>query len=185
MSFSPINTCFTHLKLESCSFDIYPAAAISWNKLTSLSMSKIELDERVIKAILSGSPLLETFKLSECKGYCDLNLTSKSVKNLVFSNYVDESYDYYCDVIKINAPYIQSLTIENELLLWKLLLLDVSSVVKAELNYWTDEFYKIKRKKEEKMLQGLITSLSHVKELKIGILSLKVQHPVYVASYYV
>ncbi|GKB53151.1 hypothetical protein Tco_0903904 [Tanacetum coccineum] len=122
----------------------------------------------VIENILSGSPLLETFKLHFCYGYKQIDITSKSVKNLVFSGYIDIEGDIYA--MKINAPNILTLKVEEDLCSTKLLLLNVSSLVKADLDYTNGCLDETRRKHEEmEMLKGLILSLRHVKELKIGI----------------
>nr|GFA50488.1 hypothetical protein [Tanacetum cinerariifolium] len=116
-------------------------------------------------------------------------------------------------VVKINAPHILSLTIEEDLKLGKVVLLNVSSLVEAKLNYYyesdepksedesdepasedesdepasgdesdeptsedeSDEptsddesDFPTSWKKREKILKGLILSLRHVKNLKIG-----------------
>ncbi|GJU60548.1 F-box/LRR-repeat protein 25-like protein [Tanacetum coccineum] len=125
-----MSSCFNHLKLKFCL--LKPSGAISWSKLKNLSISDVELDEESIQNILSGSPLLETLEFNECFGFRRIDITSKSVKNLVFCGYV---HNYGRDIIEINAPYIQSLAIQYILSLWKFSLHDVSSLVKDELDY--------------------------------------------------
>lgn len=160
-----ISSSFTHLRLRDCILN--PTSAISWNKLTSLSISYAKLVEDLIQNILSGSPLLETLKLDHCYGYRRLNITSKSVKNLVLCAYMDPTFENVAGMIEINAPNIMSLSIQNILALRKLVLLNVSSLVKSKLNYrnfpqlFSDE-------ENEELLKGLIPSLGHVKELTIG-----------------
>ncbi|GKA43199.1 F-box/LRR-repeat protein 25-like protein [Tanacetum coccineum] len=166
------NACFMRLQFSSCVFE--PIGAISWNKLRTLCLSLTRLDEDVIKNILSGSPLLETFKLHYCYGYKRIDITSNSVENLVFSGY-DYFFRRYPDVIEINAPNILSIKVEGGLCLRKLVLLDVSSLVKANLDFVNDPFEKLRPKPEEaEMLKELILSLRHVKELNIGISCSKV-----------
>ncbi|KAL7599538.1 hypothetical protein Lser_V15G25890 [Lactuca serriola] len=180
-------SCLTDLTLELRTCMVIPVGAISWKNLRNLCISYGSLDEELIENILSGSPVLETLELDLCYGYRRLNITSQSLKNLVISKYWTylNSYDGstsdadldgyldYCigseahidiDIIEINAPNIQSLRIEQEIDLLKLLLVDVSSLVKANLNYTAP------KKVEEEMLKGFIMKLGHVKELKIGIL---------------
>lgn len=69
--------------------------------------------------------------------YRRLDITSKSVKNLVLSGYVnrEDVFQHMADIFEINAPNILSLTIEDDFYLSKLSLLDVSSLVKAFLDY--------------------------------------------------
>ncbi|GKA41522.1 F-box/LRR-repeat protein 25-like protein [Tanacetum coccineum] len=85
-----INSCFTNLKLACCIF--HPTGAISWNNLTSLSISRGKLNEVVIQNILSGSPRLETFEWVICYGFTRLDINSKSVKKLVL---IDHSLNKY------------------------------------------------------------------------------------------
>ncbi|GJW91668.1 hypothetical protein Tco_0169221 [Tanacetum coccineum] len=125
-----------------------------------------KLNDDSIRNIITGRPLLETFHLQYyCYGFRWIDIASKSVKNLVLGGHCDSQHD----IIEINAPYILSLTMEHGLYLSKLLLLNVSSLVKAKLSYWKHGNYGTKQhEKMEDMLKGFIMSLYHVKELKIG-----------------
>ncbi|XP_076928884.1 F-box/LRR-repeat protein 25-like [Bidens hawaiensis] len=165
-----ICSSFTRLKSSGCA--LIPTGAISWKNLRSLHISYGRyLDEVLIENILSGSPVLETLVLDYCDGYRRLNITSKTVKNLVFCRYLVSSQDYpesedFLDVIEINAPNISSLTIQDHLYsVSKLLLLNVSSLVKARLDYKLLDEYE---EDEEEMFKGFILSLRHVKDIQIG-----------------
>ncbi|GJT90898.1 F-box protein-like protein [Tanacetum coccineum] len=161
-----VNPCLTHLSLRGCILN--PTCSINWRNLKCLCIARAKVDEDLIKNILSGSPVLETLDLRSCYGYKRLDITSKSVKNLVFAAYGN----LYCEhalgswelIIKINAPYILSLTIGGWLMLSNLLLLNVSTLVKAELNYIKDGNFV----EEEEMLKGMILKLRHVNKLKLG-----------------
>lgn len=156
------NFCITHLTLGGCVLN--PSGAISWTTLRSLNIKQGKLDEDLIENILSGSRVLETLKLKNCYGYSRVDVTSKSVKNLVISGFSDYDDDIV-DAIEINAPNILSLTIKGELALRNLLLLDVSSLVEVDLDFTL----KMQSAKEaEHILEGLILCLHHVTELKIG-----------------
>ncbi|KAL8255989.1 hypothetical protein R6Q59_031056 [Mikania micrantha] len=164
----PLDQCFcmnsylTDLNLTYCQFN--PDGAIRWEKLLSLRVSNVSLDEDLMENILSGSPVLETLELNECFGFRRLNITSKSVKKLVFDGYIVDG-----DVIEINAPNILSLAILHHLDLLKILLINVSSLVEADLDYALCGEYEITPKEaEEEMLKRLIINLVHVKEVKIG-----------------
>ena len=170
-----VSSCFIHLKLSHCVFK--HAVVVSWENLRTLHIQDAGLDKDVIENILSGSPLLETLMLSCCYGFGLLDITNKSVKNLVFSGYDDIMYPYS---VEINAPYTLSLTIKGCLVLEKLLLLNVSSVIKAELDYHCESLKMCDDVKEE-MLKGLLLSLGHVKEVKIGDYCLEVQLSFYLA----
>ncbi|KAM0071471.1 putative leucine-rich repeat domain superfamily, F-box-like domain superfamily [Helianthus debilis subsp. tardiflorus] len=164
--------CFTHLKLSGCVFN--PVGDINWSKLNKLWISHANLDEGLIENMLSGSPGLETLVLDNCYGYRRVNITSKSVKKLVFSGYMvpdDDDDDDVEDVVEINAPGVLSLAIHDDLLL-----VDVWSLVEADLDYTKGGHYDTTTPKEaeEQMLKGFILNLRHVKELKIGIFCFKV-----------
>ncbi|KAL4563325.1 hypothetical protein LXL04_027366 [Taraxacum kok-saghyz] len=166
-----IGSCFTHLTLDGGCIFLSPTPAISWKNLRSLCISSLNIDEDVIENIVSGTPVLETLVLRYCSGYSRLDITSKSIKNLVFSGYYVPEDVLDEDIIEINAPNILSLTIQSDMVLWKILLLDVSSLVEANLDYEKLGYRDTARKEmEEDMLKGLILNLRHVKELKIGIL---------------
>nr|GEW43662.1 hypothetical protein [Tanacetum cinerariifolium] len=163
-----INSSFTRLKLDDCVFN--PSGAISWSNLNRLFISKGKLDDGLIKNILSGSPLLGTLELYHCYGFGRIDITSKSVKKLVIGGYSDPEDELdLAHIVEINAPHIMSLQIILDFSLWKLVLLNVSSLVETELDYWKGGHYEITRKDwEEQMLEGLILSLRHVKKLQIG-----------------
>nr|GEW39879.1 hypothetical protein [Tanacetum cinerariifolium] len=162
-----ISSSFIHLRLHVCEFD--QTGVIRWKNLKSLSITCGVLHEDLIQNILSGSPRLETLVLNDCGGFDRLDITNKSVKNLVLSG-LDE---HEADSIKINAPYILSLTVQDRVSVLKLLLLNVSSVIKAELNYYYKKTYFGPEEMHGEMLKGLILSLGHVKELKIRKLCLE------------
>ncbi|GKA79266.1 thiamine thiazole synthase, chloroplastic-like protein [Tanacetum coccineum] len=101
-------------------------------------------------------------------GYTRIDVTSKSVKKLVFSKHYSDDALFekdYIDHITINAPYISSLTIKGEFV-FKLVLLDVSSLIKAELDNSIDPgMFEINHKE---ILRGLLESLDHVKDVIIN-----------------
>nr|GEX43444.1 zinc finger, CCHC-type [Tanacetum cinerariifolium] len=76
-------------------------------------------------------------------------------------------------LLDLNAPNILSLTIKGGSLLQVIWLIDVSSLVEANLDY-TDDDNWIVEYIEEDMLQLLVQRLSHVKHLKLGIMLLEV-----------
>ncbi|GKB07458.1 ribonuclease H-like domain-containing protein [Tanacetum coccineum] len=160
------------MKLSRCVFNP-PNGAIRWDKLKFLCID--DLNEDSIGKILSRSPCLETLQLNDCCGFRRINVTSKSVKNLVLSGYGyrHPGADYYIDTLEINAPYISSLTIEGKMYLEKFLLENVSSLVKAHLNYLGSHHFAADLGRhrddiEEELLQGLLSSLDHVNEIALG-----------------
>ncbi|GKC27572.1 retrovirus-related pol polyprotein from transposon TNT 1-94 [Tanacetum coccineum] len=92
-------SCITRMTLSFCRFNP-PNGAISWERLECLYLWHVTLDEDMIEKILSGSPCLESLELDDCHGYRRIDVTSRSVKKLVFSDY------YYCDESEVD--YIDS-----------------------------------------------------------------------------
>ncbi|GJR70548.1 F-box/LRR-repeat protein 25-like protein [Tanacetum coccineum] len=158
------NSSFNHLRLDGCSFNNV-IGVISWSNLKSLYIGYGKLDENVVKNILSGSPLLENLELVDCFGFGRIDITSPSVKKLVVSGYSERVYSEPRYIVEIYAPHILSLTIE-ELMLSKVVLLNVSSLVEARLDYWMTG--PSSTKEREEMLKGHILSLGHVRILHIG-----------------
>ncbi|GKB30517.1 ribonuclease H-like domain-containing protein [Tanacetum coccineum] len=160
------SVCFIRVKMTWCLFNP-PNGAISWERLECLCLSLVTLDEDMIEKILSGSPSLESLELNACYGYRRIDITSKSVRKLVFSEYtsplVTDDEEAYIDCIRINAPYISSLTIEKGLLLRELVLLNVSSLVEADLDF---SIYCESR--IEEIFRGLLESLGHVEDITLG-----------------
>ncbi|GJW98951.1 F-box/LRR-repeat protein 25-like protein [Tanacetum coccineum] len=155
-----ICSSFIHLTLSHCSFE--QADIISWKNLRTLHIEDVELDEDVIKNIFSGSPLLEILELDFCYGFERIDVINKSLQNLSLKGCSN-------DVLEINAPYILSLAFKGYLLLNGIVLLNVSSVIRVELDYWLNHpLMPIPEEVEEEMLKGLILSLRQVKNLQIG-----------------
>ncbi|CAI9292388.1 unnamed protein product [Lactuca saligna] len=170
------SSCFTELSVGG--FMLNPVGGISWKSLRSLCISEYRsLDEDLIENILSGTPVLETLELNLCYGYRLLNITSKSVKNLVIFGYEVPYGKSEADIIEINAPNILSLTMGGWNFLCKPLLLNVSSLVKAHLDYSCTKPEHLQtppNEVEEEVLKRCIMNLRHVKELQLGLLCSKV-----------
>ncbi|GKC71311.1 ribonuclease H-like domain-containing protein [Tanacetum coccineum] len=166
--------CFNRVKLSWCVLNP-PNGVISWERLKCLCLSCVTLNEDMIEKILSGSPCLESLELNECYGYRRIDIISKIVKKFVFSayNFYHEIYTYeeaYIDCVKINAPYISSLTIEGVMVLRELMLLDVSSLVKVDLDNSIDwrESEILDEEVFEKVFLGFVESLGHVEYITFG-----------------
>ena len=175
-----INSQFTRLCFCGCI--LKPTGGISWTNLKSLSLGCVKVDEDLIHSILSGSPVLETLNLFHVYGFRRIDISSNSVKNLRLCGFIDpHKFPNTAPVIEINAPYIFTLEIQSALMLSKLMLLNVSSLVKAELDYMAGLGHSeaVKKEIEDEMLKGLILKLRHVRDLQIGDLCLEVQLPFY------
>nr|GEX92457.1 hypothetical protein [Tanacetum cinerariifolium] len=92
-----------------------------------------------------------------------VSLIQLSVKKLVIGGYNDPEDEWeLSDIVKINVPHIFSLEIIMFFLLWKVVLIDVSSLVEAELDYQKGGHYETRSKEgKEEMLKGLILRLRH------------------------
>ncbi|GJX87223.1 ribonuclease H-like domain-containing protein [Tanacetum coccineum] len=77
-------SCITRMTLSCCQFNP-PNGAISWERLKCLCLYCVTLDDHMIEKILSGSPCLEYLELNYCQGFRRIDVSSKSVKKLVFS----------------------------------------------------------------------------------------------------
>ncbi|GKB03266.1 hypothetical protein Tco_0831355 [Tanacetum coccineum] len=174
------NSCIASMEISDCVFNP-PNGVIRWDKpqsfvyigvifnndsieifvvgvpcletleLNNFDVVRRKLDEDSIGKILSESPCLETLELDDCYG------------------------EDYIDTIEINVPYMLSLTIKSYLYLEKLLLLNMSSLVKADLDYlinyrFADRRGRIEYDIGEEMLKGLLPSLDHVNEITLGYL---------------
>ncbi|GKC40723.1 ribonuclease H-like domain-containing protein [Tanacetum coccineum] len=160
-------SCITRMTLSICWFNP-PNVAISWERLESLCLSCVIVNDNMTGKIISGSPCLESLELKDCHGYRLIHVTSKSVKKLVLFEYYCgvESEEDIIDCIKINAPYISSLTIKGELFLRELVLLNVSSLVEVDLKYSIS--YKEFVIFAEEIFRGLLESLGHVENIPFG-----------------
>ncbi|GJT74444.1 ribonuclease H-like domain-containing protein [Tanacetum coccineum] len=164
---------FMSIKFSRCEFNP-PNGAIRWDKLTFLCIDTGKLVEDSIGQILSRSPCLETLELKRCCGFRRIDVTSKSVKNLVLDGYGDRvPGESYIDTLVINAPYILSLKIRGKMYLEQFLLENVSSLVKADLSYFGSRHFAeyLGRNRddiEKELLRGLLSSLGHVNEIVLA-----------------
>jgi hypothetical protein len=157
-------TCSSFIHVRLCGGLFQQAGVISWENLKTLHIRATEIDQNMFENILSGSPLLETLELFRCRGIQWIDITTnKSVKNLRLKN---------CGIIHINAPYILSLAIKGHVWFKHLMLLNVSSLIKVELNY--SMVMQQIHEEEEEILKGHLLSLAHAKEVIIGGSSLEV-----------
>ncbi|GJU10854.1 F-box/LRR-repeat protein 25-like protein [Tanacetum coccineum] len=156
------NSCFVSMKLSKCLLN--PSSVISWENLKSLCISRGKLDEDMIEKILSGCPCLETLELKSCHGFSRIAITSKSVKNLVF--FMCSNWIYF------RNDCIDTIEIRGMLSLEKLLLLNVSSIVKADLDYTSYARWLLRReytdREDIEMLKEFLQSLGHVNKITPG-----------------
>ncbi|GJX87481.1 hypothetical protein Tco_0339495 [Tanacetum coccineum] len=85
-------------------------------RLEYLCLSCVIVDDNMIGKIISGSPCLESLELNDCHGFKRIDVTSKCVKKLVFSEYCYDvaSEEDYIDCTNHCSSTFSSLT--NKLL---------------------------------------------------------------------
>ncbi|KAL2480586.1 F-box/LRR-repeat protein [Abeliophyllum distichum] len=146
----------TSLSLLNCILGLN--GAVAWRSLKSLSITQVDLTEDAFEVILSGSPVLEYLKINACRGMNHIDINSASVKTLVIQNCEAEWLDTL--LLEISAPYIQSLHILGTTYGRVFRLINVSSLVTANLNYYSDALCHYTKL--------LLESLHHVKEINLG-----------------
>ncbi|KAA8515361.1 hypothetical protein F0562_018409 [Nyssa sinensis] len=130
------NSSLTTLKLSLFVFE--PSDVISWRSLKNFSLEYLGLNEDIIERILSGCPLLEVLELYNFMGFRRLDVTSPSLRTLKLKDFW-----YSCDdddgaLLEILAPNLRSLEISGYLYTMKCRLVNVSSLVDANLSFDLD-----------------------------------------------
>lgn len=167
------------LSLRFCALSPNKLKQVSWMSLKVLSISYGWLSNEMIKNICLGCSLLEYLKLNQCYGFDQINTNfSSSLKDLV----VDGSWgpeDKFGDfVITIKGPNLLSLTLAGYMHRANYMLLDVSSLVEANIGYrmkscshgCRSNWYSAHRS----VLHDLLEKLQHVEKLTIGTWCLQV-----------
>nr|XP_043613745.1 putative F-box/LRR-repeat protein At5g02700 [Erigeron canadensis] len=155
---------FTTLDIGYCLFQ--PKYVLAWKNLMKLTISDSILEDDLIPNIVSGSPLLPTFVLRDCCAYV-IRILSPSVKRLEIHGH---EADHLETLLEIVAPYITDLYISESLWIENISLNNVSSVVKAYLNFKFPQLcYKVKKPYAELILGEMIVDLQDAKEIEIGV----------------
>ncbi|XP_028074333.1 putative F-box/LRR-repeat protein At5g02930 [Camellia sinensis] len=136
----------------------------------ALSLEYVKLCDELIAKVLSGCPVLEFLELNSFTGINHLNIDSVSVKKVVIQHSVvvrnDES------VLEISAPNLQSLELLGTFHRRKCRLVNVSSLVEANLSLTFDETCgrdsEDDNLKQWNQLKELLEGVQHVKELQLG-----------------
>ncbi|GKE04368.1 hypothetical protein Tco_1396386, partial [Tanacetum coccineum] len=180
------NQCPTNLNLKIFKFDInysglinseFKSRANSWICYAIIrNVEDVDLRLYVEESFSYDDELLfNNLCFNRVKLSWRIDIISKSVNKLVFSAYnsYHEIYTYeeaYIDCVKINVPYISSLNIEGVMVLRELVLLDVSSLVKVDLDYsinWRESEI-LDEEVFEKVFLGFVESLGHVEDITFG-----------------
>ncbi|GMP74867.1 hypothetical protein CsSME_00032140 [Camellia sinensis var. sinensis] len=162
------NSSLTNLSVLNCV--VAPNGHVSWTSLKCLSLEYVKLCDELIAKVLSGCPVLEFLELNSFTGINHLNIDSVSVKKVVIQHSVvvrnDES------VLEISAPNLQSLELLGTFHRRKCRLVNVSSLVEANLSLTFDETCgrdsEDDNLKQWNQLKELLEGVQHVKALQLG-----------------
>ncbi|KAI3471659.1 hypothetical protein Pfo_028309 [Paulownia fortunei] len=129
-----------------------------------LYLEKVELHQRVIEKILSGCPVLYDLILKACWGFHCLMIDSQSLHELTITDRKEGNVE---SLLEISAPYIHSLWISLYPKGRKLRLTNISSIVRAgiDFNGFDSDAGSVKVMSYTK---ELFENLQHVKELELG-----------------
>ncbi|KAF9612574.1 hypothetical protein IFM89_002170 [Coptis chinensis] len=156
------NDSITELLLCVCRLN--PFRPIRWNNLKSLFLYDILLSDELIQNILSGTPLLEVIRLSECKGMRKVIITNPNLKGLAL---VCSSGPW----IELSAPHVQTLEISGDMEQDRLK--NVSSLLGGQVipegQTIDDSFQNLLRRTFESVRHAIVLGLSTrcLQEMKI------------------
>ncbi|KAL3620478.1 hypothetical protein CASFOL_035390 [Castilleja foliolosa] len=125
------NSSLKCLCLKRCI--VAPPLKIEWPCLTGLAIFEVELPEDVIHEILLGCPVLCTLTLNSCWGFKRLDLNLKTLRVVLVHD--SEDTKNKVDLLEIWAPYVHSLDVSFSSVEKKLKLINVQSLVKADIRY--------------------------------------------------
>ncbi|CAH9073677.1 unnamed protein product [Cuscuta epithymum] len=153
------NSSLTSLWLERCT--VAPHRTIEWQSLSHLQIEDVELRDDVVQKILSGCPVLDSLRLTECWGFNFLEVNSRSLASLGVSVHEDKMSK---QLVEISAPYIRTLNIGFHLSRTKMQLSNIPSVVDANIDF------SVSRSSVDVMNNSmeLLEKLQHVKVLLLG-----------------
>nr|GEW21905.1 putative ribonuclease H-like domain-containing protein [Tanacetum cinerariifolium] len=116
------------------------------------AVSSRNLNEDLIQNILSGSPLLEKLVLHGCYGFRQIDITSKSVKKFVFSDYMTPEEDINVktklDYMTGEGAYDDSPCDEAEEVFFKGLILGLRHVKEIKIGTFCSKFYLVWKRKD-------------------------------------
>ncbi|XP_065869936.1 putative F-box/LRR-repeat protein At3g18150 [Euphorbia lathyris] len=152
------NASLAILTTVNCIF--MPNGKVSWQYLTTLSMVRCKFGDEAMELVLSGSPLLEKLSLGNCFGFNNLAIASKSLKILVFEQFLNIFY------IEISCPKLDRLWLHGccNVRTAKLLNLPSSLSANIEFKHHEDQCNEIRIS----LTRDILQQLQHVKELTIG-----------------
>lgn len=154
----------TTLHVIGCLMDF--KRTIEWKSLTDLHLQLVRVDQHLLDEILSSCPVLYTLYLERCRGFDRLEVNSPSLHSL---SIVDCEYEDAASLLlNISAPYIHSLKISMPVVGRKLQLGNISSLVRADIDYLEFSWSSMSLGVMDNA-RALLESLQHVKELYVGL----------------
>ncbi|KAL3620467.1 hypothetical protein CASFOL_035379 [Castilleja foliolosa] len=140
---------------------VAPQLKIEWPCLTRLAFEDVELHDDVIQEILLGCPVLRRLELRHCWGFKRLDVNSESLHGLMVYDSKDKSK---IDLLEISAPCIRSLDLSFSPVEKKLQLINVQSLVTADIHFTVcDDSLEVVYTTLE-----LLQKLQHAEELILG-----------------
>lgn len=163
--------CFwlERLSITQCVFPD-PCSGFNWFHLKELSISQMQLSEKVLTNIFFGTQSLELLKLEGCRGLSriDISISQRLSELVIDSNEGDST-------LKIIAPNLRVLRLRGYWRCRELKLIDVSSVAEAELNFLlqgmedqADDYYILPPQFFCHTFKEILDQLQHVSSLHIG-----------------
>ncbi|KAL3620476.1 hypothetical protein CASFOL_035388 [Castilleja foliolosa] len=153
------SSSLTYLWLQRCI--VAPQLKIEWPCLTRLAFEDVELHDDVIQEILLGCPVLCRLELRHCWGFKRLDINSESLHELMVYDSKDKSK---IDLLEISAPCIRSLDVSFSPVEKKLQLLNVQSLVTADIHFTVcDDSLEVVYTTLE-----LLQKVQHAEELILG-----------------
>ncbi|KAL3620470.1 hypothetical protein CASFOL_035382 [Castilleja foliolosa] len=141
--------------------ELTPQLKIEWPCLTRLAFEDVELHDDVIQEILLGCPVLCRLELRHCWGFKRLDINSESLHELMVYDSKDKSK---IDLLEISAPCIHSLDVSFSPVDKKLQLLNVQSLVTADIHFTVcDDSLEVVYTTLE-----LLQKVQHAEELILG-----------------
>ncbi|XP_021661035.2 putative F-box/LRR-repeat protein At3g18150 isoform X2 [Hevea brasiliensis] len=165
------NSWLRNLKTDFCEFE--PDGRVLWSSLKDLSIGHAILTDEVMQNILDGTPVLESLKLVTCNGIHRLDLSLNShLKELVV---IHQAAPYVNDddtVLEIAGPHLKSLVIMGFWFMKKCKLMNMSSLIKATLDFEVGKSLHVRRndflEKSRNIVEEYLRNVDHARELKLG-----------------
>ncbi|OWM91309.1 hypothetical protein CDL15_Pgr000253 [Punica granatum] len=156
------------LSLRRCLFG--HVEKIDWPFLRVLMLERVELTDAVMNEIFRGSPALEFLKLFSCRGVENIEINSRKMREMVIGYESTIAADVGPHLlVKVSAPYLRVLRLVGDWAAMTLRLLDVQSLVEAELKFLENvHWFDIHSfQMQSSLLKGLLNELKHVDKLTI------------------